>query len=83
MSTRLILYGTSACHLCDEALMIVQPIVKSVGLDLQFIDIAGDDTLEANYGIRIPVLVFQKRELGWPFDAADIRRILQNKKPEP
>jgi hypothetical protein len=76
LPAHLILYSTSACHLCEEALQIVQPIAKAVNLDLLQVDIAGDESLETLYGLRIPVLVFDKRELGWPFDTPQLLKFL-------
>ena len=68
------LYGTSHCHLCDEA----KAILRESGIAADHIDIADDDELLERYGIRIPVLrrVDTGAELGWPFDAAAISRFL-------
>ncbi|WP_372747970.1 glutaredoxin family protein [Litorivivens sp.] len=68
---KLILYGTSACHLCElaEALLVE---LQSGGLafTLEKVDIADDDTLMERYGIVIPVVRRSNgSELGWPFDA--------------
>ncbi len=68
------LYGTSCCHLCEEA----AAVLSEVGIEAEHIDIAEDDELVERYGTRIPVL---KRgdtgnELGWPFDAAAVLRFL-------
>ncbi len=69
-----ILYGTSACHLCElaEALLLER---ISAGRPLAFdkVDIADDDTLFERYGLVIPVLRHPDgRELGWPFDAQQL-----------
>lgn len=80
MPDHLILYGTSACHLCEEALQIAQPVAQSANVDLQMIDIAGNDALEALYGLRIPVLVIHERELGWPFNTFQLLMFLENQK---
>ena len=68
------LYGTSHCHLCDEA----RTILREGGIVADYIDIAEDDGLLERYGMRIPVLrrVDTGAELGWPFDAAAISRFL-------
>ncbi|BCX81455.1 hypothetical protein MIT9_P1033 [Methylomarinovum caldicuralii] len=64
---RWVLYGTAACHLCEQA----EALLKQAGCDFDTIDIAADAALTARYGVRIPVLAdrTQDRELGWPFDA--------------
>jgi glutaredoxin len=68
------LYGTTFCHLCEEA----EAILNEIGIEANYIDIADDDELVERYGIRIPVL---KRgdtgaELGWPFDVEAVSRFL-------
>jgi len=73
----LILYGTSACHLCDEALAIVLPIARASGITLRQIDIAADDALETRYGLHIPVIAHNSMELNWPFNAAQVIAFLQ------
>ncbi|WP_283744873.1 glutaredoxin family protein [Sideroxydans sp. CL21] len=68
------LYGTAFCHLCEQA----EAVLREIGIEADYIDIADDDELMEKYGIRIPVL---KRadtgtELGWPFDAVAISHFL-------
>lgn len=73
--TDLILYQRDECHLCDLALAEL----AAAGVpDFDSVFIDGDDQLEARYGIRVPVLrdCRGQRELGWPFDAAMLRRWL-------
>ncbi len=71
MPPSVILYGTSACHLCEDAEALLLAL-RDAGLafELQKIDIADDDALVERYGIRIPVLRLAggEAELGWPFD---------------
>ena len=68
------LYGTTGCHLCDEA----KAVLQRVGVRAGHIDIADNDGLLEKYGMRIPVLrrVDCGAELGWPFDAAAVTRFL-------
>ena len=68
------LYGTAFCHLCEQA----EAVLREIGIEADYVDIADDDVLLEKYGIRIPVL---KRadtgaELGWPFDAVAASRFL-------
>jgi hypothetical protein len=69
-----ILYGTSACHLCEEAEAIIQPIQQRFGFMLQKVDIAGTDALISEYGTRIPVLYCKEttQSLEWPFDESQL-----------
>jgi len=70
----LVLYGTTYCHLCEQA----QAVLDEAGVSAVYIDIADDDGLIESYGTRIPVLLRTDdgAELGWPFDAAMVRRFL-------
>lgn len=70
-----ILYGTSCCHLCEEA----EAVLREAGVAVQHNDIADDDGLLEKYGTRIPVLrrADSGAELGWPFDAAAVAQFLR------
>jgi hypothetical protein len=73
----LILYGTSACHLCEvaEALILQRP--KADTLAYAKCDISESDELFARYGVRIPVLQRADGvELDWPFSALDLEAFL-------
>lgn len=77
MST-LILYGTTGCHLCDEAETLLRKAEKARALDWRYVDIALDAALVQRYGLRIPVLVTADgRELGWPFSLLDVLALLE------
>lgn len=71
---RLILYGTSACHLCEQAeAIILEVYAANPGLadhlPVESVDVVSDSALVERYGMRIPVLAFdQGKELFWPFD---------------
>lgn len=75
-NTPLLLYGTDGCHLCVEAARLLMHL----GVAWQDIDIAEDDALLARYGSHLPVLrrCDDKGELGWPFDAAAVLRLLES-----
>lgn len=66
------LYGTSHCHLCEEAEAILQLIKSRKSIAWEMIDIAYDDYLMELYGLKIPVLKAQatNNELCWPFALA-------------
>ncbi|MEH6570861.1 MAG: glutaredoxin family protein [Halioglobus sp.] len=73
-----ILYGTTACHLCELAELLLlsldeggncPPFVK--------VDIAESDELFERYGVRIPVLRNPDgSELNWPFTAQELSLFL-------
>lgn len=73
------LLGTSGCHLCDVAERMVRRIAPAQGHPVQLKDIALDDVLVEQYGMRIPVLRHEKgQELSWPFDEEELMEWLAN-----
>jgi glutaredoxin len=72
---KLKLYGTSACHLCNEAESLLHELKDEFSIDIQLIDIADDESLIERYGISIPVLTnANNSELFWPFNGNDLRK---------
>ena len=49
------LYGTLACHLCEAAMHVLQPLIAD-GLRVSEVDISDSDELMQRYQMRIPVL---------------------------
>lgn len=66
-----VLFGTEACHLCEEA----EQLLLQAGLVFEKQDIMADEQAMQRYAIRIPVLLHQPSglELGWPFEAQQLR----------
>ncbi len=78
MNKQLILFSTAHCHLCEMAQALVLQATSEI--DLTVIDIADNDDLLADFGVRIPVLQKpDKSELGWPFNAEDVLKFLNIK----
>jgi Glutaredoxin-like domain (DUF836) len=73
-----ILYGTSACHLCELAEALLESVGDAPGPPaFHKADISESDELFERYGLRIPVLAHRSgEELGWPFSAEELRRFL-------
>jgi glutaredoxin len=69
-----VLYTTVGCHLCEQARELVSTVAPDITLTL--VDVAEDDELVARYGERIPVLMKEGRELGWPFGLLDVQQFL-------
>ena len=69
------LYSTGSCRLCEEA----EAILNMAKITAIKIDIAEDEKLFGQYGLRIPVLkrVDNDAELDWPFDAVAVSRFLK------
>ncbi len=79
MSHDFILYGTSACHLCEQATEMLATLA-SHDLHWQEIDISNDGQLLTRYGTKIPVLcdISSGLELNWPFDRNDVISLLNS-----
>jgi glutaredoxin-like protein DUF836 len=59
---RVRLYSRLRCGLCDEARAVILTVRGEVPFEFEEVLIDGDDTLERDYGIRIPVVVVDGRE---------------------
>jgi hypothetical protein len=71
----LILLGTSACHLCEEAqALLARVLIQFPQTQLELVDIADQNQWQSRYALKIPVLYHTKTlsELNWPFNEADI-----------
>lgn len=72
----MVLYGTSGCHLCDQAEALLAQASQARALDWRYEDIALDEALVEKYGQLIPVLATRAgQELRWPFSLLDILRL--------
>ena len=69
-SQTLVLYGTSACHLCEEAeALLVAALPTGGDVCYRKVDVSTDDALFERYGWIIPVIARPDgKELNWPFD---------------
>lgn len=77
---RLTLYSTEGCHLCERAEAVLNDVqVSQPELEWSVVDIALDDHLAEQYGIRIPVIFLDGAEydLGWPFTRDDVSHYLR------
>ena len=74
------LYGTQACHLCEQARDMIDAVkLGPYEFQLEVVDISEQEGLFERYGIRIPVLQHtDKRELDCPFTANQLRTFLDS-----
>lgn len=74
-NTALILLGTSACHLCEQA----EELLQQLDIAYQKIDIAEQEQWQERYAIKIPVLLNhrEQKELCWPFTIEEIQVFVQ------
>ena len=53
--TLVTIYGRTGCHLCEEALIVLQSLQDELDFEIQEILIDGSEELEKLYGEKIPV----------------------------
>ena len=56
------LVHAEGCHLCESARRVIEGVRADVPFELEEVDIAGDDELEARYRERIPVVLVDGEE---------------------
>lgn len=54
---RLRLLSRPGCHLCEEMLAAVAPLVSEAGGTLEVVDVDSDPVLAARFGNEIPVIL--------------------------
>ncbi|MCZ6501812.1 MAG: glutaredoxin family protein [Gammaproteobacteria bacterium] len=74
-------YTTVGCHLCEEALVLLQVLQEQAQdqgtwLQINEVDIALEEVLMAEYGLRIPVIASSGQEIGWPFSLEELSQFL-------
>ena len=81
------LYTTLGCHLCDQALAMLNHLA-AMGLGsaeaemaIETVEIADSPWLLESYGLRIPVVRAEGRsdELGWPFTLEELKAYLEGR----
>ena len=79
------LFTTLGCHLCEDAEIILAPILEQLNYKLEKVEISESEDLVDRYGIRIPVIRLPDdvtnandadRELNWPFDEIQLHQFL-------
>jgi glutaredoxin len=77
---RVVLYSRTGCHLCDAARAVLLAERSRSPFELVEVDIAGDDDLEREYGIRIPVVEIDGEErFEYEVDAAELIAIVRGR----
>jgi glutaredoxin len=62
LTHKVVAYGRPGCHLCEEALAVIEEVGARVAFELEQVDIESDDALFKRYLERIPVVVIDGRE---------------------
>ena len=77
---RVVLYSRAGCHLCDAAREVLLAERSRSPFDLVEVDVAGDDDLERDYGIRIPVVEIDGQErFEYEVDPAELVSIVRGR----
>ncbi len=76
---RIVLYSRAGCHLCELARDALLAERATSPFDLVEVDIAGDDDLEREYGIRIPVVEIDGEErFEYEVDVTELASIVRD-----
>jgi glutaredoxin len=68
------IYGRPGCHLCDDALVVLERIRADAPFTLETVNIEEDDALLRAYLERIPVVALDGDEVyDFRVDEADLR----------
>jgi len=79
----LTIYSRPGCHLCDDMKAVVRNVARTIPLSLEEIDISTDPSLEAQYGLEIPVLMVEgKKAAKYRVGEAELRKILAGRAGE-
>jgi glutaredoxin len=56
-------YSKPDCHLCEEAMAVLERLQQELGFELRELDITADEGLHRDYFERIPVVLLDGDEL--------------------
>jgi hypothetical protein len=59
---RLLLYGRSYCHLCEDMAAALRSQQERLAFSFEVVDVDSDPSTEARYGELVPVLMDQQGE---------------------
>jgi glutaredoxin len=76
-SARVVVITRDGCHLCTEALTIVETVCDQVGAEWLAVDVDADEELRSVYTDHVPVTFVDGREFSiWVLDADRLRASL-------
>ncbi|BDZ73237.1 MULTISPECIES: glutaredoxin family protein [Methylophaga] len=71
-------YTTAGCHLCEQALALLEETSKINDINIKLVEIGDDDNLVNQFGVHIPVVEFpDQQRLYWPFDLTELNQKIQ------
>ena len=73
-------FTTEGCHLCEQAVLILDELHDRFIFEMEIVDIATEEDLVQKYGLSIPVLlnIENNEVLYWPFDRDDVVNLLDD-----
>ena len=72
------LYTRPGCHLCEEAKLLIAPLLAEFGARLREVNIDADPELRERYNLDVPVIFLADRKLAkHRIDPSQFRRQLQ------
>jgi len=75
----LTLLTRAGCHLCEQALRQIEPVVSRFGARVRLVDVDTDSVLRQEYGNEVPVLFAGSREIArHRVGAASVRAALSD-----
>jgi glutaredoxin len=76
-SARVVVITRDGCHLCTEALTIVETVCDQLGAEWLAVDVDDDEGLRSGYTDHVPVTFVDGREFSvWVLDADRLRAAL-------
>jgi glutaredoxin len=77
--TLITIYGRTGCHLCEDALKVLQSLQDELNFSIEEILIDGNEELEKQYGEKIPVtLIDGVHHDFWRVEPERFRSSLEN-----
>lgn len=70
-SARVVVLVRQGCHLCDDALTVVERVCRERDVSWRAVDVDGDDDLRARYTDHVPVTFVDGRQHALWFVDAD------------
>ena len=81
---RVLLLGTSGCHLCELAEQLINSsLTSNQSCLIDKIDIAEQEQWQAQFALLIPALYHpeSQKQLGWPFDLQQVNLFFNELSP--
>jgi glutaredoxin len=76
-TTRVVVYSKPGCHLCEDAVALVDEVCAELGVTWSEVDISTDTELMREYGEQIPVTFVDGRQHDfWRVDPERLRTAL-------